>query len=257
MKVKLDRKVRKICNRVDHEHAEWLLDHKMESNYLRITRRRVGGILGIIVLMLAFVALIWAFVYSTGFKMMFVAVAVLLSALIGAFVVMEFRMITVSDRMRNLIHEVELERPMVSAEPHAALERLDEMAALAGEAEPERDRVSILAPAEPAPTRAAAPRPSAQAEDGIPGVPQPVVADKEWEVMGTEDQAPGAPQPAPGTPPPPVPPPPLIEDLPDEVPPAPAAPPPTQPQGAPPQPPTTQPPAQAPPTPPPATPPTP
>ncbi|MCK4970742.1 MAG: hypothetical protein KAS77_09450, partial [Thermoplasmata archaeon] len=220
MKVKIDRKVRRICNRVDEDHAEWLLDNRMDVNYLRITNKRRGGILGIIVLMLAFVALIWAFIYTTNFKPVFVAVAGALSAAIILFVVSEFRTITVSDRMRSMLHRVEVDRPIISPEPHPSLERLDEVAALAGEAEPEMGRVSIHS-VEPAPTQASA-LPTLAPEDGVPGFPQPVVTAKEWQIMDVEDQGPGAPQPAPGTPTPPVPPPPTIEDLPEDTPPAPA-----------------------------------
>ncbi|MCK5252124.1 MAG: hypothetical protein KAQ96_04210, partial [Thermoplasmata archaeon] len=220
MKVKIDRKVRRICNRVDEDHAEWLLDNRMDVNYLRITNKRRGGILGIIVLMLAFVALIWAFIYTTNFKPVFVAVAGALSAAIVLFVVSEFRTITVSDRMRSMLHRVEVDRPIISPEPHPSLERLDEVAALAGEAEPEMGRVSIHS-VEPAPTQASA-LPTLAPEDGVPGFPQPVVTAKEWQIMDVEDQGPGAPQPAPGTPTPPVPPPPTIEDLPEDTPSAPA-----------------------------------
>jgi hypothetical protein len=197
MKVKIDRRVRRICNRVDHEHAEWLLEHKMDMNYLRITNKRKGGIMGIIVLMLAFVALIWAFIYTTGFKTMFAAVGAIMSILIGIFVVMEFQVILVTDRMRPLLREVELDMPLVSPDPHPSLERLDEVAALAGEAEPELGRVTMYSTSEPAPTSSTAPRPSTMADDGIPGIPQPVVASREWEVMGVEEPAPASPQPAP------------------------------------------------------------
>lgn len=220
MKVKIDRKVRRICNRVDEEHADWLLDNRMDVNYLRITNKRRGGILGIIVLMLAFVALIWAFIYTTNFKPVFVVVAGALSAAIVLFVVSEFRTITVSDRMRSMLHQVEVDRPIIPPEPHPSLGRLDEIAALAGEAEPEMGRVSIHS-VEPAPTQASA-LPTLAPEDGVPGFPQPVVTPKEWEIMDVEDQGPGAPQPAPGTPTPPVPAPPTIEDLPEETAPAPA-----------------------------------
>ena len=55
MKVKVKKRVGRICNRVDKEHAEWLLDRNMDSAYLRITYRRRGGILGIIILMVAFI----------------------------------------------------------------------------------------------------------------------------------------------------------------------------------------------------------
>lgn len=270
MKVKLDGRVRRICNRVDEEHAEWLLDHKMDLAYLRITRKRRGGLMGIIVLVMAFVVLIWAFTYTTGFKTLFVATAGIISLVIAVFILSEMRAVTVHDRMKSLIHEVELERPIVSPEPHPSLVRLDEVAALAGEAEPERGRVAIHAAAEPAPTRSSA-RPAPPPEDGIPGIPQPVVSPDEWQVMTVGEparpattQAPAQPpvqtpaQPpaqAPGIPPPAVPTPALIEELPDEAAPAPPSaplsppvpprvPPPAQPapQYAP------QPPQQAPPT---------
>ena len=234
MKVKMDRRVRRICNRVDKEHADWLLDQRMDTNYLRITRKRRGGIMGIIVLMLAFVALIWAFTYFQDFKPLFVAVSGTISLLIGVIVIVEFKTITVSDRMRALLTEVELARPVVSPLPHPSMERLDEVAALAGEAEPEMGRVAIHTTAEPAPTQTAASRPSVAAEYGIPGIPQPVVVAREWEVMGIEDQTPGGPRPPPGTPAQPVPPPPTIEDLPDPGAPAPGVPPPQIPPQIPP-----------------------
>ena len=231
MKVKVENRIGRICNRVNKQHADWLLDRKMDTAYLRITYRRRGGLLGIIVLMLAFISLLWVFSYTTDFKGPIVAAATFVSIVIGAFLVIEYRTITVGDRMRRMLTEAELERPIRSQKPIAALESMDELARHREEEPPMPDPFATdLAPA---PTRASPQRATMMAEDGIPGIPQPVVAAKEWEVMAGEERTSPAPagtpgpaaQPAPGTPAPPTPAMPLIEDLPDDTAPSQAPPP--------------------------------
>jgi hypothetical protein len=223
MKVKVDGRIGRLCNRVNRQHAEWLLDRKMDAAYLRITYRRRGGILGIIVLMLAFISLLWVFSYTTDFKGPIVAAATFVSIIIGAFLVVEFRTITVGDRMRRMLTDVERERPIRSAAPTATLESMVEIARSAEEEPPMADPFATdLAPA---PTQASPQRTIMMAEDGIPGIPQPVVAAKEWEVMAEDIEATPAPagtpvpaaHPPPGTQAPPTPPMPLIEDLPDDT----------------------------------------
>ncbi len=223
MKVKVEGRIGRLCNRVDKQHADWLLDRKMDTAYLRITYRRRGGLLGIIVLMLAFISLLWIFSYTTDFKGPIVAAATFVSIVIGAFLIIEFRTITVGDRMRRMLTEAELERPIVYQKPSAALESMDELARHT-EAEPPMPD-PFATDLAPAPTRSSPQRVTMTAEDGIPGIPQPVVAAKEWEVMAGEEEAPPAPagtplpaaQPAPGTPVPQTPPLAMIEDLPDDT----------------------------------------
>ncbi len=231
MKVKVEDRIGRICNRVNKQHADWLLDRKMDTAYLRITYRRRGGLMGIIVLMLAFISLLWVFSYTTDFKGPIVAAATFVSIVIGVFLIIEFRTITVGDRMRRMLTEAELERPIRSERPIAALESMDELARSAEEEPPMPDPFTTdLAPA---PTQASPQRVTMMADNGIPGIPQPVIAAKEWEVMageeGTSPAPAGTPEPAaqfaPGTPAPQTPPMALIQDLPDDTAPSQAPPP--------------------------------
>ncbi|MCK5252510.1 MAG: hypothetical protein KAQ96_06150, partial [Thermoplasmata archaeon] len=231
MKVKVEGRIGRICNQVNKQHADWLLDRKMDTAYLRITYRRRGGLLGIIILMMAFISLLWVFSYTTDFKGPIVAAATFVTIIIGVFLVAEFRTITVGDRMRRMLTEAELERPIRSEKPSATLESMDELSRSAEEKPSMPDPFATdLAPA---PTRASPQRTTMMADDGIPGIPQPVVAAKEWEVMAGEERTSPAPagtpgpaaQPAPGTAAPPTPAMPLIEDLPDDIAPSQAPPP--------------------------------
>ena len=109
MKVKVKNRIGRICNRVDPEHANWLLDRRMDAAYIKITYRRRGGTLGLVVLMMAFLALLWIFAYSTQFKAPITAAAGTFSLVIGIFLAVEIRTFTVGDRMRDMLAEVELD----------------------------------------------------------------------------------------------------------------------------------------------------
>ena len=106
LKVKVNKRIGRICNRVDAEHAGWLLDRKMDAAYIKITQRRRGGIMGLMILMTAFLALLWIFAYSTEFKGPIMAAAGSFSIIIGLFLYTEYLTITVGPRMRDMLMEV-------------------------------------------------------------------------------------------------------------------------------------------------------